>query len=434
MSDRVDAVVVGAGPAGSTAALQLARAGRSVVLVERGRAPGTKNMYGGVIYGRVLDGVVADWAARAPLQRWVTRRSTMVLTPTQAVTLDVRSAAWGEPPYNGATAYRSDFDRWLAEEAVAAGAILLPSTVVTGLLRDQAGRVVGVRTDRPDGDLRCEVVIACDGVNSLLAKEAGLHRATSSDTYTLGVKEVLALPRATIEQRFGVTGRHGVDIEILGATGQVPGGGFVYTNLETVAVGVVAQVSGLAKAKVRPEELVARLRAHPAVAALTHGGELVEYSAHLIPEGGYDSMPALSTDGMLVAGDAAHMTLAAGIWLEGVNMAIGAGSAAGLTAARALAAGDTSEHGLRGYRQALESSFVLANHRRLRNLPHLVLGERTQRVYPGLICDLAEELFTVRDPIPKPGLTRLALDARRRHGVRWRDLASDGLSALRALR
>src|SRR6516165_2369794 len=142
---EVDAIVVGAGPAGSAAAFALARAGRSVVLLERGPFPGSKNMYGGVVYPRVLDAVIPRWWEEAPIQRWVVRRSTMVMTATQAMTVDFRTEAWNRPPYNGATAYRPDFDAWLASHAEAAGAELVCATTVTGLVRD-GGRVVGVRT------------------------------------------------------------------------------------------------------------------------------------------------------------------------------------------------------------------------------------------------------------------------------------------------
>jgi electron transfer flavoprotein-quinone oxidoreductase len=153
-ADLVDVVVVGAGPAGSCAATVLARHGYSVVLLERGPFPGSKNMYGGVVYPRILDQLHPQWWEDVPIQRWVTRRSTMVLTDTQALTVDFRTQAWGEPPYNGATAYRPDFDHWLSDRAEADGAQLVCATTATGLLRDATGRIIGVRTDRPDGDLR----------------------------------------------------------------------------------------------------------------------------------------------------------------------------------------------------------------------------------------------------------------------------------------
>ncbi len=272
-SEPFEAVVVGAGPAGSAAALALARAGRSVVLLERGPFPGSKNVYGGVVYGRVLDQVLPRWWERAPVQRWVVRRATMVMTPTQALTVDLRTQAWGEAPYNGMTTYRADFDSWLAGEAVAAGARLITSTVATGLLRDRAGRVAGVRTDRPDGDLPARVVIACDGVNSFLAKEAGLLPAADAAHHTLGVKEVLSLPAEVIEERFGVGPGEGVDIEVVGCTRGIPGGGFLYTNRDSVSVGVVVSVTGLAASGVRPEDLIADFKAHPAIAPLAQGGD-----------------------------------------------------------------------------------------------------------------------------------------------------------------
>ncbi len=429
-----DAVVVGAGPAGSSAALALARAGRSVVMVERGPFPGSKNVYGGVVYGRVLDQVIPNWWEEVPVQRWVVRRSTMVLTDTQAITLDLRSQAWGREPYNGMTVFRADFDSWLAGHAVAAGARLLTSTVATGLLRDEQGRVCGVRTDRPDGDLRARVVIACDGVNSFLAKEAGLLPRADAVHHTLGAKEVLSLPADVIEERFALGPHEGLDIEAVGGTAGVPGGGFLYTNRDSISVGVVVSLPGLVASGLRPEELIAAFKAHPAIAPLVRGASVKEYSAHLIPEGGYDSMPQLASDGLLVAGDAAAMTLAAGIWLEGVNFAIGAGLAAGETAAAAIGSGDVTAEGLSGYRRALEKSFVLKDHKRLRLAPHLVLSDRMQKEYTKVLGDIAEQLFTVTNPVPKPGLLKIIWRALRRHPVRWRDLLRDGLDTARTFR
>jgi len=426
-----DAIVVGAGPAGSVAALVLARAGRRVLLVERGPFPGSKNMYGGVVYGRILDTLVPRWWEEVPVQRWVTRRSTMVLTRDQSMSVDYRNAAWGAPPYNGCTTLRPDFDAWLAGKAEAAGATLVTSTTVTGLLREDSGRVVGVRTDRPGGDVRAPLVIACDGVNSFLAKEAGLYPDHDPGHFTLGAKEVLGLPRDEIDRRFGLTGDEGADIEILGATGDVPGGAFVYTNAESISIGVVLRLPELGRSGKRPEQFIADLKAHPSIAPLVAGADLKEYSAHLIPEGGYDAMPELVTDGMIVAGDAAGLCLAAGIWLEGVNFAIGSGKAAAEATIDALQRNDTSAAALGGYRRRIESDFVLRDHKKLRRAPHLVLSERVQHRYPTIVCSLVDELFTVRNPAPKAGAFRTLRRALKDSDVHMRDVVADAWTVLR---
>ena len=242
--------IVGAGPAGSCAAIEAARGGLRTLLLERGPFPGSKNMYGGVIYPRILDDLIPEWWNEAPIQRWVTRRSTMILTDTQALSVDFRNDGWGAPPYNGATAYRPDFDRWLADHAVAAGATLLCDTTVTGLLREPTRRsrsaVTGVRTDRPDGD-----VTAHDG--DRLRRRQQLRRQGGRAVRNAQRQELHArrqrdagTPKDVIDERFGVRGREGVDIEIIGCTGGINGGGFVYTNLDTIAVGVVLKLTKLA--------------------------------------------------------------------------------------------------------------------------------------------------------------------------------------------
>ena len=427
-SPDVEVLVVGAGPAGSAAALTAARAGRSVILLERGPFPGSKNVYGGVVYGRILDQLVPQWWNEVPVQRWITRRGTMLLTDHQSMCLDYRTTTWGKPPYNGFTTYRPDFDQWFASKAVDAGAQLVTSTTATGLVRDNAGRIIGVKTDR-DGTLTAGVVIACDGVNSFLAKEAGLYEHSGAEHFTLGVKEVLALPRAEIESRFNVTGDEGADFEIVGGTRGVPGGAFLYTNRETVSIGAVLSLTGLSKAKVRPEDIIAGLKAHPSLAPFVDGGELKEYAAHLIPEGGYNMMPKLFTDGMLVAGDAAAMCLAAGLWLEGVNYAMGAGIAAAQSAHKALTRNDTSADSLQAYQKRLDESWVLQDHRKVRKAAHFLLSERVQDRYPKVACELFEQLYTVENPKRKRGALTIGRSLWKRSGLRLRDAARDARDA-----
>ena len=426
-----DIIVVGAGPAGSCAAIAAAKAGKRVVLIERGPFPGSKNMYGGVIYPRILDELIPNWFEHAPIQRWVVRRSTMLLSDTGALNIDYRSNAWGQAPYNGATAYRPDFDNWLAQQAVAAGAELICSTTVTGLLRDAQGRVNGITTDRPDGDLTASVVIACDGVNSFIAKDAGLYASVDASNYTLGVKETLSLPKSVIDERFGVRDNQGVDIEILGGTSGVNGGGFIYTNLDTIALGVVLKLPKLSAQKKRPEEIIAELKRHPAIAPLIEGAEVIEYSAHVIPEAGLDMMPKMVADGLLVAGDAAALCLAAGIWLEGVNFAMASGMYAGQSAAQAVIAGNTSASGLQSYTKKLNETFVLKDHKKLRKIPHLVLSDRVQHKYPGFVTGIVERMFRVENPHPKPGVRRILREERKKAGISLMDLIRDALTGLK---
>ena len=427
-----DAVVVGAGPAGSAAALVLARGGAKVALVERGSEPGSKNLFGGVIYPSVLAGLIPDFAERAPIERRITRRTTMLVDGERATWLAHDNPTWAGTPPNAFTAYRPVFDRWLAGEAVAAGATLLSSTTATRVVRDGNGAVAGVATDREGPPLRCRIAIAADGANSFLAKQAGLLREAGAESYTLGVKRVLRLGSGEIDRRFAIASPgDGVDIEILGCTGEVPGGGFLYTNADTVSFGLVLSLAGLAEAKVRPEELLDRLQLHPSIEPLLRGAEPVEYGAHLIPEAGLARWPRLGEAGLLVAGDAAFMCLAAGLWLEGVNYAIAGGAEAG-RAALAEIRSNGSANAAELYTRAIANSFVGRNHRRFRLAPELVMSKAFQSGLPRFANDFASELFGVRDPQPKPGMARAAYSAARGSGVGPRAAAAAAIRALRA--
>ncbi len=423
-SPMFDVLVVGAGPAGSAAAITAARRGLNVCLLERGPFPGSKNVYGGVIYGRILDRLIPNWWDEVPVQRWITRRGTMLLTDQQSLCIDFRTTTWGKPPHNGFTSFRPDFDQWFANHAVAAGATLITSTTATGLIYNTRGVVCGVKTDRED-DITAKVVIACDGVNSFLAKEAGLYTHTGKENFTLGVKEVLAIPRDEIEARFNVTGDEGADFEIVGGTRGIAGGAFVYTNRDTVSIGAVLSLDGLSKARIRPEEIIAGLKTHPSLAPLVAGGEVKEYSAHLIPEGGYNMMPTLYSDGLLISGDAAAMCLAAGLWLEGVNYAMGSGMAAAEAAHDAISAGDVSKAGLQTYQRLLENNWVLQDHKKVRKAAHFLLSDRVQNRYPQLACELMEQLYTVENPSRKRGVGAIAKTLRKRHNISYRELAKD---------
>ena len=394
-----DVIVVGAGPAGSAAALVAARAGLRVLLVERGEHPGAKNVSGAAFYSpQVLEAVLPEFWRVAPVERVLTRRVISFTSRESSLSIDFRSERLKDQPYNGFTVLRPEFDRWLAEEAVAAGATLLGATVVDELLRNGAGHVIGVRARRPEGDIEAPLVIACDGVNSFLAKQAGLRGEIGSDQVSLGVKEVVGLGRDVIEERFGLGDRDGVTYEFIGSvSGGLSGGAFLYTNRETLSLGLIVQVASLAERRVPAYELLEDFKAHPSVAPLVRGGRLVEYSAHLVPEAGLAMLPKLFGDGILVAGDAAGLCFATGLYLEGINYAIASGRAAGETAVEAIrGSGRADVSVLRAYERRLDDAGVLPDFRRYRRAPRLVLSVRMHSVSPDLLTGLAEGALAPR--------------------------------------
>jgi electron transfer flavoprotein-quinone oxidoreductase len=426
MTIETDIVVVGAGPAGSAAALVAARAGAKVVLLERGPFPGSKNLYGGVAYLSFLDTLLPQWRTDAPLERWITARSTMVLGEHRSLSVTYEDDTWRTRRGNGATLMRSQLDPWLASQAVAAGATLLTSTTATKPLVEGTGpqrRVVGVATDQGgDNQIRATWTIASDGANSRLAREAGLYPHYSSQSMTLGIKETLLLPAETINERFHLRDSTGVDIEILGCTGPLEGGGFLYTNRSSISLGIIVTLSSLSHAHDRLEELLDRLKAHPSIAPFIEGSTSTEYGAHLIPEGGWLARPHLSMRGLLVCGDAASLCLSSGIWLEGVNYALGSGAVAGDFAAKAVKSPSGAPLSHQLYAQELESSFVGVNHRRLKRAPKFVLSDVVQHRIPKLALGIADDIFTVTDPVPKPSLFRILRRNLRRSEVTSLDL------------
>ncbi len=315
-----DAIVVGAGPAGTSAALGLARKGAKVLLLERGEYPGAKNMFGGMMaYCPAAEQLVPGFWERAPWERAVTKRVLSVVGEGSSTSLVFQAASGSDRPSAGAgstsdrtltgfTLFRPLFDRWYAEQAVAQGVTLLTGCRVEGLLvRD--GAVRGVRVAGVDDVVEAPLVVACDGTLSLLAQEAGLHGGFKPEQVALGVRALYLLTEEEINERFGLTGREGATHEFLGCTDGIRGGGFVYTQTETLSVGLVVHLDSLKQRGIPPYELLERFVASTPVAPMLRGARLVEYSAHLLPEAGLRMVPRLSTAGLLVAGDAAGSLL-----------------------------------------------------------------------------------------------------------------------------
>jgi electron transfer flavoprotein-quinone oxidoreductase len=292
--EKFDVVIVGAGPAGSTAALALARAGLKVAVFERGEQPGAKSMFGGILYyTEALNELLPDWWEQAPIERYIVRHDLILLTNSSSLSASFTDNEFARPPYNGVTLLRAKFDPWYAGQAEAAGAFFIPGTVVDDLIRD-GDKVIGVRTRRSDGDVYADVVIAADGANSLLAEKAGLRKRFAGSSLAVAAKELLALPAEVIDERFGLTDGSGLARSFIGdCTRGMVGGAFLYTNKSSLSLGVVVRLSSLEERRISIADILEDFKNNPLIKPTIRDAALKEYSGHLIPEEGINMVPEL---------------------------------------------------------------------------------------------------------------------------------------------
>lgn len=391
-----DVIVVGAGLAGATAAVMAARGGLKVALIERGQAPGSKNYFGGALYTHSLVDIYPDFFDRKPpLERPVTETGFWFLSKDGMVRATVQGGKINSNPIDAFVAQRAKFDAWWAEQAKKEGVFLITKTVVDDFIRE-GEKVVGVVTDRPDGEVYAPVVIVCEGVNNLLTQKLGLIKHDFKGNATaLAVKQLISLPAETINTRLGLHSKEqGLAISVVGDISMgLPGLGFLYTGTDSLSLGVGVTLDALTEAGIKPYELLQRYLNHPVIAPLIAGGQLMEYGAHLIPEGGWSTMPQLYTDGVMIAGDAASMVNA--MHWEGTNMAITAGKAAGETAVEAHKKGDFSASALSAYRKRLDDTFVMKDLHQYRKMSQFLHNHpEFMDVYPNFLNDALGMFFT----------------------------------------
>lgn len=393
--NKTEVIVVGGGPAGISCAITIARAGKEVVLIERGRFSGSKNVFGGAIYAQPTREIFPDFEKTAPLERKNIEHKFALLGEDDATVISYKKKPENPVSY---TVVRGKFDRWMAEQAKNEGVILVEETVVRELIV-QDGFVKGVKTELED--YYADIVVLADGVNSLLAKQIGLRGNLAPEDVALSVKEVIKLPSEVINDRFHVNDDEGCIYEIFGGPmlGML-GLGFMYTNKNSVSIGLGVTLSELVDRGLKPYELLDKLKKHPEIAPLIKDGELLEYSAHLIPEGGYKKVPLLFGAGVMVCGDAAMFVN--NMHWEGTNLAMISGKIAGETAVIALGKQDFSETALSHYQEELENSFIIKDLRTYKDLMsgvHERVGEFLG-YYPKKINSFFE-MFTSVDSVPK---------------------------------
>jgi electron transfer flavoprotein-quinone oxidoreductase len=216
-------------------------------------------------------------------------------------------------------------------------------------------------------------------------------------------------------------------------TQSVAGGGFLYTNLDSVSLGVVLRLDDLEAKGLSPADVHDHFLAHPAIEQLIRGGELLEYGCHLTIEDG-PAMVAhdLTRPGLVIIGDAAGFTLNTGLTIRGMDLAAGSGMAAATAIGSALKAGDYSDNGLSGYRAELDRTFVGADLRTYAKAPAFLENPRMYSDYGQLLADVFYGIYAL-DLTPRKHLVPTAMAAVKASRLTFGQLMLDGWAAARAL-
>jgi len=427
--DNFDVIVVGAGLAGCAAAYKLAEAGLQVLVIERGKFAGAKNVSGCIMYSRVLNDLIPNFWEEAPVERRITNFALAFLSEKASVAVNFQNPLFNTPPYNAFSVHRSKFDQWFAKKVEEVGATVVTNIRVDDLLW-KGDSIVGIKAGSDEAE--ASVVIAADGAKSFIAEKARLRRAFAPKHISLAVKEVVELPPETINDRFGLpSNEEGAACTLIGNTKGIRGGGFLYTNKDSISLGVVAQIQGLVSRSVKIHELIEEYRTHPYIANLIRGGKVTEYSGDIIHEGGFDMIPKLYANGFLVVGNAGSLILNSGLTLRGADFAIASGVAAAEAVIKAKERNSFKEENLSQYERFLEQNFILKDIKTFRKLPRTLENDRIYSLYPDLLCEVFERVFRV-DPNPSKKLSEKVREAIRGK-VSALDLLRDGIGIVRSL-
>lgn len=441
MDEKFDCIVIGGGVAGLAAAMTLARNNMKFLLIERGEFAGSKNVSGGVLWGSDLAKLVPNYWEEEDggWERFINHRRLTLMDEQSAFTIDFKSSHFNETPYTGVVVLRSKFDNWLSgkvQEAIDASDYAMDSFIATNIKVDEVimenDKAVGIHTG--EDEFHADSVIIAEGVNNLLTRQVGLQdKYVPADHMLTGIKEIIRFDQEVLEQKFQLNGLSGMSNEFVGsATDGVEGGGFLYTNRDTISLGLVLSIKDMREKKKSPHDVLNHFKTHPAIADIIKDGEVVEYSAHVVSSGDSRVMPKeLYKDGILLAGESANLLMNAGKAIQGMDYAMRSGILAAETIVKAKEKGDFSSATLKEYRSAMDQSYVMKDIKGFQDAVHLLHTETMQQKVPNLLCDFGRQFFTIKNE-PTPKSKDMLKGAVKRHASFW-ELAKLGFKAGKSL-